>query len=243
MSAVDAQPNAVKVDPCIWVEDDNKRKEKLLEISQEIVEKYVDFRTDFSELPSTKKGTIHTYACETLSLCLLLQELRDAIREGDGNRVMVVWKYLFPIFKATGHKNYSIEAFTLLCQYYFILPPQLAEQLKWSRFINTHGTRGTNISMDLHIEHLNRLCKTAINGLGANKSQKAIIRVGKTVGVMDDLMDNFDSVNDVAVTSDKHTSTSMEKDLKIVLTELQEIRAFKATSDKFIAPLKICLQI
>ena len=38
------------------------------------------------------------------------------------------------------------------------------------------------------MEHLNRLCKTDIEGLGANKSQKAIIKVGKTVGIVDELL-------------------------------------------------------
>lgn len=93
-----------------------------------------------------EKGTV---ACETLSLSLLLNEFKDAIREGDGNRVIVVWKYVLLIFKATGHKNYAIELFMS------ILPPYLAEQLKWGRFINSHGLPGKNISMDLHMEHLN----------------------------------------------------------------------------------------
>ena len=101
---------------------------------------------------------------------------------------MSVWKYFFLLFKSTGRKNYALEAFTLLAQYHFILPPALAEQLKWCRFINNHGIPGRNISMDLHMEHLNRSCKTAIEGLGANKSQKAIIRVGKTVGIVDELL-------------------------------------------------------
>ena len=38
------------------------------------------------------------------------------------------------------------------------------------------------MSMDLHMEHMNRLCKTSIEELGANKSNKAIVRVGKTIG-------------------------------------------------------------
>ena len=105
------------------------------------------------------------------------------------NRVIEVWKYLFLIFKSTGHKNYAIEAFTLLVQHYFILPPMLSEQLKWSSFVNCHGLSGKNISMDLHMEHLNRLCKTSIQGLGANKSEKAI---GKTISVLGDLLKNFD---------------------------------------------------
>ena len=119
-------------------------------------------------------ATAYDYACEALSLGLLLMEFRDGIREGDGERVLRVWKYLFLIFKATGHRNYALEAFTLLEQYHFLLPPFLAEQLKWLRFINTHGKKGKNISMDLHMEHLNRLCKTAINGLGSNKAAKKL---------------------------------------------------------------------
>ena len=35
------------------------------------------------------------------------------------------------------------------------------------------------MSMDLQMEHMKRLCKTSIEGLGANKSKKAIVRVGK----------------------------------------------------------------
>ena len=89
---------------------------------------------------------MYTYACEALTLGLLLQEFKDAIREGDGNCVMTVWKYFFLLFKSTGMKNYALEAFT---QYHFILPPALAEQLKWCRFINNHGIPGRNISMEI----------------------------------------------------------------------------------------------
>ena len=33
--------------------------------------------------------------------------------------------------------------------------------------------QGRNISCDLHMEHLNRLAKTAVDGLGANKTERA----------------------------------------------------------------------
>lgn len=103
------------------------------------------------------------------------------VREGDGDRVLLMWKYFLLMFRATGHRNYALEALTLLTQYFVTLPPNLAEQVKWSRFINTHGHQGQNISSDLHMEHLNRIVKTAIEGLGANKTEKAIIRAGKCV--------------------------------------------------------------
>ncbi len=66
------------------------------------------------------------------------------------------------IFKATKHKNYAMEELTMLTQYFVILP-NLAEQLKWSRFVNVHGFPGRNISADLHMEHMNRTVKTIID--------------------------------------------------------------------------------
>ena len=147
------------------------------------------------------------YACETLSLGLLYAEFRDAIREGDGHRVFRGWKYLFLIFKTTKRTNYAIEAFELLVQYHIVLPPWLAHQLKWSRFVNTHGLPG------LHMDHLNRLVKTAINGLGANKSKKSIIRVGKMIGTLSATVDLFDKENSVPSVSSAHSMMSISKDL------------------------------
>ena len=59
----------------------------------------------------------------------------------------------------------------MLCQYNHDLPPLQAEQLIWSRFVNTSGVRGRNISLDLHLEHLNQVVKNTIQGLGANKNK------------------------------------------------------------------------
>ncbi len=84
------------------------------------------------------------------------------MREGDGDQDILDWSYLM---KASGRKNYAIEALTLLTEYYIVLTPDLAAQLKWS---NTSGIPGHNISCDLHNEHLNRTVKTAIEGLGAS---------------------------------------------------------------------------
>ncbi len=124
------------------------------------------------------------YACETFTLGLLIFDFKDAVREGDGERLLSLWKYLFLLFKATDKRNYAIEVFTLLSQYYFLLPPNIAKQLKWSQFVNFYGLPGKNVSCNLHMEHLNRLVKTAVLGLGANKTEKAISRASKAIGVI-----------------------------------------------------------
>ena len=108
-----------------------------------------------SKAKAKTKCTDHVqeYAKDVLSMGLLYLEFQDAIREGDGQRVLVVWNFLFPIFRATGHTNYTLEAFTLLVQYYYLFPPRYAEQLLTARFVNSKGGAGNNIPADLHMEH------------------------------------------------------------------------------------------
>ena len=112
-----------------------------MEVASHIVDHNVDLSTIFAdskstETTSTQADSVYAYSCETLTLGLLFLEFKDGIREGDGTRVMRVWKYFLLLFKASNRKNYAIESLTLLSQYHLILPQQLAEQLKWSRFIN-----------------------------------------------------------------------------------------------------------
>ena len=63
----------------------------------------------------------------------------------------------------------------------------------WSRFVNSRGGVGHNISCDLHMEHLNRALKTALSGLGANVSQGSIARASKRLKVVTDVTANFDN--------------------------------------------------
>ena len=92
-------------------------------------------------------------------------EFSDAIKEGDGLRVLRCWKYLLPLFKSSSRKNYSIEVLNMLCQCEYDLTPRQSQELIWSRFVNTHSAPGRNIPADLHQEHLNRLCKESVRGL------------------------------------------------------------------------------
>ena len=143
---------------------------------------------------------------------MIYLEFKDAIKEGDGTRVLRCWKYFLLYFRATGHKNYCIEAFNFLALYYYVLPPQhFAEQMLWGRFINQAGKRGQNISADLHMEHLNRLCKDIVNHLGPNKSPKAILRAGKALGT---ILNNFDLITNTKVSS-SHISPSFAEDLAL----------------------------
>jgi len=96
---------------------------------------------------------IYVYGKEVLTLGLLWFGFNDAIKEGDGDKVFVYWKFLLLVFKHEGCHNYSVEAINLLYQAR-TLPPRIVAQLKWERFTNTHGRPGCNIPGDLHLKHL-----------------------------------------------------------------------------------------
>jgi L1 cell adhesion molecule like protein len=222
MSSIDEIPSSTVIQSPedAWMKDDSERKSILMEVATLIVEQNVDLSTTFSDSQSSNLAkqypatdSVYAYSCEVLSLGLLFLEFKDSIRQADGDRDFIVRKYFLLSFKATKRTNYSIEAFTLLSQYHLILAPHLAEQLKWSRFINTQSLLGHNISCDLHMEHLNRQAKIAIDGLGANKSQKAIQRTGKAIGTLTSALDKFDMANSVAGVSGHHSVRSSEKDL------------------------------
>ena len=130
--------------------DSLQRRNILFLAIEQLVEKYVDL--SIPEKKPTKQQRqrskqnphdgIFEYAKDTLTMGLLLMEFIDAVREGDGDRIIRVWKFLLPIFKSTGRTNYSVEAFNLLAQYFYLFSPRMAAQLAWSRTINTHGRQG-----------------------------------------------------------------------------------------------------
>ena len=234
ISSFDEVPAEQVLSPNLWMEDDSVRKQVLNDNASSVVNKYVHLSTIFKESESDKSiskvsTSAYDYACEALTLGLLIFDFKDAIREGDGGRVLSVWKYLFLLFKATGKRNYAMEAFTLLTQCYFLLPPNIAEQLKWSRFVNFYGLPGRNVSCDLHMEHLNRLVKTAIDGLGANKTENAISRASKAMGVIAEIIKSYDSSLKVCEASAIHHDISFKNDLKKISDQFMECDVFNPT--------------
>lgn len=220
MSSLDDMPSTDIVNHNIWMEDDATRKEVLQDISSHVVDTHVDLSTTFKHPDAASKGTAYDYACEALSLGLLIMDFKDAIREGDGERVLSLWKYFLLIFKASGRKNYAMEGLTLLSQYNMLLPPNLAEQVKWSRFVNVHGLPGHNISCDLHMEHVNRIVKVVIEGLGSNKTATAISKAAKAIGVLSEAMESFDSKVQLKAPSGMHSREKIAGDLQRIVKEL-----------------------
>ena len=168
---------------------------------------------------------VYIYGTEVLTLGLLWLGFNDAIKEGDGNKVFVYWKFLLLVFKRGGCRNYPIEVVNLLYQAH-TLPPRLSAQLKWGRFINTHGRPGCNIPADLHMEHLNRKLKGILRNLGPNNSSNTIQRAAKTVGVVSKVCLQFEKEVNTSKDSDNHQRKPDKNDFNLILETLQEREVF-----------------
>lgn len=211
-----------------WMLSENERKELLDKLIREMMSDfftlnfYKSMEIDFTE----STDMVNLYAKNLLSLGLFYWEYGDSIKEGDGSRVRRCCRYMLPMFISSGRRNYAIEIMQLLMQYDYLLSPREAEELMWSRFINIHGCIGRNIPNDLHMEHLNRICKTAIRGLGSNKTPDCIQRIGNALGTIVPVLENFDEDNKVPQNSGNHNALKAEKDLKVVMDVLMEASIF-----------------
>ena len=207
-----------------WMNTDEERKKILLDVSKKI-EKYVNF--SFYDFPKPSEDKKRGYAIEILSLGCFYLEYSDAIKEGDGKRILRCWRYLLSIFYSSGHTNYANEVLRMLYQHDYILSPRHKTELLWGRFINVHGRTGKNIAADLHMEHLNRVVKECIKCLGANKTEGAIVRVGKALDTVVPVLDQFDLENDVSTASGLHNPVNAFKDHNMVANELSTHNIFK----------------
>ena len=133
-------------------------KDVIAKTSQNIVTKFVDFT--FWPTPEANycktEDNVRRYSTQAISLGIFYLDYSDAIREGDGDRVLRCLRYILPMFISSDRKNYANETMKLLWQHQYALSPRQAAQLISSRFVNVHGLTGQNISADLHMEHLNQ---------------------------------------------------------------------------------------
>ena len=184
----------------------HKSKMKFIaELSRQVVERcsIISDAILWKPLTSTKDG-VYEYArlfCHYASLALLL---RDAWEFGNGERVCTCWKVLLMHFYCDRRTKYAWEALKLQFQL-ATLPPSLSLQLKWGRFVNTHGGEGHNIPCDLHNEHLNKLFKDIVHSMGSNLTEHSMRRAARSVTSLCKIRDAFDTESKVPVPTSAHS--------------------------------------
>ena len=152
---------------------------------------------------------VFNYASAVLNDGLLMLEFKDAVREGDGPRILRCWKVLLMYFQYAKHKNYQLKTFHLLADVGAAASNRIVHQLTWSRVVNTCGGKGHNIPLDLHMEHLNRVVKDHVSNLGANVAEKSILQCGQSLKGLMEACSNFDEQVNLHKSSTSHTKAKL----------------------------------
>ena len=195
-------------------------------LANKVIEAFIRLPNMSDQATVDSGDGVYSYAVEVLSMGLLWHGFHDAIKEGDGDRILRYWKFLLVIFKSTRHKNYAKESVILLHQYYYQLSDRQKMQLLWSRCVNTQGRQGCNIPCDLYMEHLNRRFKTVLRGMGSNKSPARVQRAGQSIQFVHKVCETFEKQTAKRQHSDHHPYPSFGKDFQTVIKVLLEENVF-----------------
>ena len=160
---------------------------------------------------------------------MIVEEFKDIVHEGDGNRMLSMWKFLLLYFRATGHTNYAFESVNLVAQASSLLSERSAHRLKWCRFVNHRGGPGHNISCDLAMEHWNRAYKQHLHTARGNVSSATIRRTGLALSTLECICTSYDMATGVKPTTTRHATKSAQKDENTILEALhKKYKVFEA---------------
>ena len=201
------------------------------QVARSIVNTHLLLPCDEPEEIEAELDGVTLYARELITLSLVWHYFHDASKEADGDRILLSWKIMLPIFKATKHYNYAKEAVLLLIQSQK-LSDRMRAQLLWSRCINTKGRKGCNIPCDLHMEHLNRRLKTVLRSMGANMKSASILRASRSLYAVQNSCLQFEeetcsSVSTQSAHADRHKKLAYGKDFSSLLDLLIKEKVFQ----------------
>ena len=144
--------------------------------------------TDKAKTKKPEDG-IFNYGCLHISLGLLIRDAEDAVKEGDGDRLIRVWKFLTFLYRLNGANKYALAGLRVQASISGLLTPRDAHRFKWNRFAGLQEGPGTRISRDLRLEQHNKIAKEEIRALGVqNINDKSVEEITKSEGSMEKII-------------------------------------------------------
>lgn len=192
------------------------------------VDKYV-LHDNLEEIQSDPEDKVMNYGLCVIEFAVLVMQMIDTVHEGDGDRLIVIIKYLLLMFKAkSNYSKYAIETMRFITQVKCTLTEQMAARVTHGRFANPSGKPGHNMETDIAMEHTIKATKVLINGMGANKTQKAVLRATSSVGGVQCICHSYDKSSNVTPNSTAHSRKTAVGDELFMVQDLKNLRPFKA---------------
>ena len=188
------------------------------------------------EVPATEpeeRDDMYNYACARLNLGLLLRNVDDTVKEGDGERIIRCWRFFLLYYKASGRHKYALATFLLISNVTAVLSEQKSHRLIWNRTINTKGGAGKNISCDIRLEQWNRVTKELLSHLGLNLNEICAQRESNAIAFINDILKAIDEDLMLQQPTGKHMIKKKEADLQTLVNEFIRQDIFTFTPGRF----------
>ena len=166
--------------------------------------------------------TDHIYNCHRsfLHMALLYEDLRNAIRNENGPRIIQHWRMWLIYFLATGRRNYSNEAANLLANLKADFSKWLAYIVSYNRTVNSSGKPGQGKAIDMAVEHHNLVIKTALRSSGANITLHHLRVISLASQVLHDAAVLCDQEVLAPNTGTHHTTTKAQDDIQLMISSI-----------------------
>lgn len=184
--------------------------------------------TATAEVPC-KDDFIFNYHNSRLQIGLLFMNISDAIKEGDGYRLVNCYKLVLLFTYKFRNTKYAYGLLLFFIQISAVLSEDESFCLITNRFVNSKGKCGENIPLDLFMEHLNLLLKRLGKGMGANITKASLQRAAQSVVPLNNVMDTIYKDCNKVKRSGYHGSKDPQEAVAIVVNDLLRGKVFDKT--------------
>ncbi|XP_052080780.1 uncharacterized protein LOC127718769 [Mytilus californianus] len=171
---------------------------------------------------------VMNYFINIIEWGLLIMNMNDTAKEGDFERLEINCKEgIGFLLSHSIFSKYFGELVNFLLLTKHLLSPDMSMRALEGAFINTKGGPGKNKEADLVQEHCIRNKKDLIRSLGANKTEKAVMRACGAADTCVGVGRTVDGCLGLPKLSVNHTKKSSVKDLEILVKCLKTVDPFK----------------
>ena len=192
------------------------------------VHKEQNSQSVISNIPCGSQEDRHlNYGLQVIQLGVMLMQLNDTEREGDGDRSLINWKMLLLYFRCRPRgMKYAYEAMQFITCVKALYTEKTAHRILHGQFVNPKGGEGNNYANDLKMEHCIQDNKVSIRGMRAKKTLKAVQRCSASSYGQKQFCVQFDGQCHIPPESTHHTHTCTTEDIKDMLAILQQVKPF-----------------
>ncbi|KAK3106929.1 hypothetical protein FSP39_003265 [Pinctada imbricata] len=166
---------------------------------------------------------LNCFAINYLNWYYVLLVFKDVIAEGNLEMTNIVLIFLIPLFYSHyKYSKYMVECIDFILKTEYLLTPRMSLKVRAGAFINVTGQSGKNKAADMHKENEVKQIKQAIKSLGANKTEKSIVKISKSNPVIERISENLCCMLDIQSCKTTHKSRSEDVDISTLVDQLMQ---------------------